>query len=188
MRVIAATNKKLNELVEKNDFRGDLYYRLSTFEIRLPPLRERREDIPLLIDYFAKEMSKKFQKKITKIDPEFVDYMMHQELKGNVRELKNMMEREFILSENGQLRCRSRDLSVSHCNSEVVIPDDGVRMDEYLSGLERSFLEKALEKSGGVKIKAAELLGLSFREFRYRLSKYKKYFRRKRRTRESANR
>ncbi|MBF0557398.1 MAG: sigma-54-dependent Fis family transcriptional regulator [Nitrospirae bacterium] len=172
VRVIAATNKRLNELASKNDFRGDLYYRLSTFEIQLPPLRERREDIPLLIDYFAAELSKKFQKNIAEIDPEFVDYMMQQDLKGNVRELKNMIEREIILSEDGHLRCRQRDMSPSPCNSGVVLPDDGVNLNEYLNSMERNFLEKALEKAGGVKMKAAELLGLSFREFRYRLSKH----------------
>src|SRR5208282_1694501 len=173
VRVLAATNKKLTELSEKNEFREDLYYRLSTFEIRLPSLRERREDIPLLIDHFARGLSQKFQKTILKIDPEFVDYILQQELRGNVRELKNMIEREIILSEDGYLKCTSVSLPGGRGNSIADLPDTGVDIDEYLGALERSFLEKALEKAGGVKTKAAELLGLSFREFRYRLSKYK---------------
>ena len=174
VRVIAATNKNLTELSERNEFRGDLYYRLSTFEIRLPSLKERREDIPILIDYFTKALSKKFQKNIVKIDPAFVDYMLQHELRGNVRELKNMIEREIILSEDGHLKCTSCIAPAVRGNAVADLPDAGVNINEYLGALERSFLEKALEKAGGVKTKAAELLGLSFREFRYRLSKYKK--------------
>ena len=178
VRVIAASNKSLKELAEKKEFRDDLYYRLSTFEIRLPSLRERTEDIPLLIDHFAKVSANKFQKNIIKIDPAFVDYIMQQELKGNVRELKNIIEREIVLSEDGQLKCSTRNEPVGKCASEVgpisELPDSGVNLNEYLGALEKSFLEKALDKAGGVKTKAAQLLGLSFREFRYRMSKYKK--------------
>lgn len=173
-RVIAATNRKLTELMEKNEFRGDLYYRLSTFEIPLPTLRDRKEDIPLLIDHFAGVLSGKFQKHIVKIDPAFVDYMLQHDLKGNVRELKNIIEREIILSEDGELKCTSCCASPGQAGSAADLPDSGVNLDAYLGSLEKNFLEKALAKTGGVKIKAAELLGLSFREFRYRLSKHKK--------------
>ncbi len=174
VRIIVATNKNLTELSEKNEFREDLYYRLSTFEIRLPSLRERREDIPLLIDHFARGLSQKFQKTILKIDPAFVDYVLQHELRGNVRELKNMIEREIILSEDGYLKCTSCKEPSGQGSSVAHLPDTGVIINEYLGALERSFLEKALEKAGGVKTKAAQLLGLSFREFRYRLSKHKK--------------
>lgn len=173
VRVIAATHKGLQELSEKNEFRSDLYYRLSTFEIQLPTLKERKEDIPILIDHFTKLLSGKFQKEILKIDPAFVEYVLQQELRGNVRELKNMIEREIILSEDGYLKCTSCSPAVNRLESGANLPDEGVDLNKYLDGLEKSFLEKALEKSGGVKTKAAELLGLSFREFRYRLSKYK---------------
>lgn len=173
VRVIAATNKGLNEFSEKSEFRSDLYYRLSTFEIQLPTLKERREDIPLLIDHFTKLLSKKFQKNIVKIDPAFVEYVMQQELRGNVRELKNMIEREIILSEDGYLKCTACSAPLDQVAPGADLPDGGMNLDEYLGELERNFLEKALEKSGKVKTKAVELLGLSFREFRYRLSKYK---------------
>ncbi len=177
VRVIAATNKGLNDLSEKDEFRSDLYYRLSTFEIRLPTLKERKEDIPLLIDHFAKVLSKKFQKNIVKIDSAFVEYALQQELRGNVRELKNMIEREIILSEDGYLKCTACNVPVNKVHSGTDLPaglsDSGVNLDEYLGALEKNFLEKALEMSGGVKTKAAALLGLSFREFRYRLSKHK---------------
>lgn len=173
VRIIAATNKALNDLLEKNEFREDLYYRLSTFEIRLPSLRERREDITLLIDHFVKLFSKKFQKNIHKIEPAFVDYIMHQELKGNVRELKNIIEREVILSEDGYLKCTSCPTAMAQNQAINGMLEDGINLNEYIASVEKELLQKALQKADGVKTKAAELLGLTFREFRYRLSKYK---------------
>ncbi|MCL4537325.1 MAG: sigma-54 dependent transcriptional regulator [Nitrospirae bacterium] len=172
VRIIAATNKALNELLEKSEFREDLYYRLSTFEIRLPSLRERREDIPLLINHFVKLFSKKFQKNIHKIEPAFVDYIMHQELKGNVRELKNIIEREVILSEDGYLKCTSCPTAMVQNQAINGMLEDGINFNEYIASVEKDLLKKALQKADGVKTKAAELLGLTFREFRYRLSKY----------------
>ncbi len=174
VRVIAATNKNLLEMMEKGEFREDLYYRLSTFEIKLPSLRERQEDIPLLIDHFIKLFSKKFQKEITRIDPSFIDYIKQQELRGNVRELKNILEREVILSEHGILGAKPTGLGFSSQSPSCPrdIPDTGIDLNDYLVQVERDLLQKALDKSNGVKTKAAEFLHLSFREFRYRLSKY----------------
>ncbi|MEW5746042.1 MAG: sigma-54 dependent transcriptional regulator [Nitrospirota bacterium] len=172
VRIVAATNKVLGDLKEKNEFREDLYYRLATFEIRMPSLKERKEDIPLLINHFVKLFSKKLEKEITKIDPAFIDYVVSQELRGNVRELKNIIEREIILSEDGHLRCTVCPVA-SPSSSSLEIPDSGVDLNAYLSGIERELLNRALEKTKGVKTKAAELLGLSFREFRYRISKYR---------------
>ncbi len=174
VRIVAATNRFLNELLQKGEFREDLFYRIATFEIHLPSLRERKEDIPLLIDQFVKLFSKKFDKKIDKIDPAFIDYVMSLELKGNVRELKNIIEREVILSEDGYLRCTACLNPFDYKNYITDIPDSGINLNEYLSNIEKDLLNKALQKAGGVKTKAAELLGLSFREFRYRLSKYEK--------------
>lgn len=172
IRLIAATNKTLTDLLQSGEFREDLYYRLATFEIRLPSLKERKEDIPLLIDQFIKLFSKKFQKNITRIDPAFVDYIMGQELKGNVRELKNIIEREVILSENGYLKCTSCQTFTNQSRHALEIPDSGININEYLASIEKELMHKALQKSEGVKTKAAEFLRLSFREFRYRLSKY----------------
>ncbi|MBZ0156851.1 MAG: sigma-54 dependent transcriptional regulator [Alphaproteobacteria bacterium] len=173
VRVIAATNKNLKELSERGEFREDLYYRLSTFELMLPSLRERREDIPLLIDHFVKLLSRKFQKNIIRIDPAFVDYMMHQELRGNVRELKNIIEREIILSEDGHLKCTACRTIMRQSSLLPDLPDTGISLNEYLSGIEKELLDRALQKANGIKTNAAKLLGLSFREYRYRLSKYK---------------
>jgi two-component system response regulator PilR (NtrC family) len=173
VRVITATNKPLQDLLTKSKFREDLYYRLSTFVINLPSLRERREDIPLLVDHFVKFFSKKFQRNISRIDPAFLDYIIQQELRGNVRELKNIIEREVILSENEYLRFTSHQAPPYQGNIIADIPETGMNLGEYLSGIERELLHKSLVKANGVKTKAAELLGLSFREFRYKLSKYK---------------
>ncbi|MDI6801491.1 MAG: sigma-54 dependent transcriptional regulator [Thermodesulfovibrionales bacterium] len=172
VRILSATNKNLREYIEKGGFREDLYYRLSTFELNLPPLRERKEDIPILIEHFARLLSQKFQKTIAKIDPAFIDYIMTQELKGNVRELKNIIEREIILSEDGHLRYTPPNHSPNIYYPETKIPDTGINLNEHLANIEKEFLQKALHKSNGVKTKAAELLGMSFREFRYRLSKH----------------
>ncbi len=170
VRIISATNKSLNELLSKGVFREDLYYRLSTFEIKLPSLRERKEDIPILIDHFVRFFAKKFQKEIKAISPFFVDYILKQELKGNVRELKNIIEREVILSENGYLGSSYE----SYQKDEQIRTniDEKININEYLSNIEKELLFNALKKANGVKTKAAELLGISFREFRYRLSKY----------------
>jgi two-component system response regulator PilR (NtrC family) len=173
VRIVAATNKTLNELLQKGEFREDLYYRLSTFEIKLPSLRERKEDIPLLVDHFVKLFSRKFQKNIHTIESSFVDYIMQQDLKGNVRELKNIIEKEVILSEDGYLKCTSCPTVINQ-NHTINIPiEHSINLNEYLASVEKELLNKALQKANGVKTKAAELLGLTFREFRYRLSKYK---------------
>lgn len=173
VRIVAATNKTLNELLEKGEFREDLYYRLSTFEIRLPSLRERKEDIPLLINHFVKLFSRKFQKDIYRIEPAFVDYIMQQELKGNVRELKNIIEKEVILSEDGHIKCTSCPTLFNQTYTTSVPLENNINLNDYLASVEKELLNKALQKANGVKTKAAELLGLTFREFRYRLSKYK---------------
>jgi two-component system, NtrC family, response regulator PilR len=173
VRIIAATNRTFKALLEKGEFREDLYYRLCTFELRVPSLRERREDIPILVDHFVKLYSEKFDKNIVKVDPAFMDHIMQHELRGNVRELKNIIEREVILSDDGCLRLTRGQGSTADSRNAVEIPDDGFDINLYLADIEAQLLHKALEKSNGVKTKAAELLGLTFREFRYRLSKHK---------------
>jgi two-component system, NtrC family, response regulator PilR len=173
VRIIAATNRTFKELLEKGEFREDLYYRLCTFELRVPSLRERREDIPILIDHFVRLYSEKFGKNIVRVDPAFMDYIMQHDLRGNVRELKNIIEREVILSDDGCIRLTKGQMPVADSRDMADIPESGFDMNSYLADIEGRLLQKALEKSSGVKTKAAELLGLTFREFRYRLSKHK---------------
>jgi two-component system response regulator PilR (NtrC family) len=174
VRIIAATNKTFKELLEKDEFREDLYYRLCTFELRVPSLRERREDIPILVEHFIRFFSDKFKKSIVKVDPAFMDYMMQHELRGNVRELKNIIEREVILCEDGFIKLTVGNSPAQGIETAQEIPDNGMNLNDYLANIESELLHKALKKSNGVKTKAAELLGLTFREFRYRHSKYKK--------------
>ena len=173
VRVVAATNKTFKELIEKGEFREDLYYRLSTFELRVPSLRERREDIPLLADHFIRLFSRKFEKNISKVDPAFLDYIMQHDLRGNVRELKNIIEREVILSEDGCIRSTAGQYTVLSSQVSAEIPEAGLNLNDYLANIQSELLQKALKRANGIKTKAAELLGLTFREFRYRLSKHK---------------
>jgi two-component system, NtrC family, response regulator PilR len=135
VRVVAATNRPFKELLEKGEFRNDLYYRLATFEMRVPSLRERREDIPILVDHFIKLYSEKFGKKIVRVDPAFMNYMMHHELRGNVRELKNIIEREVILSEDGCIRDTGAYHSAGANEPAAEIPDDGMNINHYLADI-----------------------------------------------------
>jgi len=171
VRVIAATNKDLKREIEKGNFREDLYYRIATIAIKVPPLRERREDIPLLVEYFADLFEKKYGKEIKRISPKFINYLQSLPLEGNVRELRNMVEREVILmGDDGVLGGTFSEMASEI--QEVYIPPEGVNLKEILEETEKKYLFKALDLAGGKKSKAAELLGLTFREFRYRLSKY----------------
>ena len=170
VRVIAATNKDIEKEIERGNFREDFYYRLSRFVVKVPPLRQRREDIPLLVEHFIRVFSKKYGKRIEKVDTEFIEYLMSHPLKGNVRELRNIVEREVIMSDGGRIDC-------SYCGSafqqvSLSIPKEGLNLKETLREIEVQLLRQALEISGSNKEKAAELLGLSLRELRYRLSKY----------------
>ncbi len=173
VRIISATNKDLREEIKAGRFREDLYYRIATIVIEVPPLRERREDIPLLVDFFVRELADKYGKEIKRVSKGFIDYLMSLPFEGNVRELKNIVEREIILSEDGVLGARfyRKDLSKGE-GRDVEIPEEGVDLKRILADIEKEYLVKALEMAGGKKKKAAELLGLTFREFRYRLSKY----------------
>jgi len=175
VRVIAATNRLVTELLAKGDFREDLFYRLATFELTLPSLRERREDIPLLVNHFVKFFAQKFGKTIERIDPSFINMVLHLELRGNVRELKNIIEREIILSDNNILRWTATD-SIAHEMSKSCIADtfeSKFSLEKRLAEIELDYLMQALEKANGVKTRAAALLGMTFREFRYKLSKHK---------------
>ncbi|WP_457681148.1 sigma-54-dependent transcriptional regulator [Thermovibrio sp.] len=171
VRVVAATNKDLKEEIKKGNFREDLYYRLATIVVEIPPLRERREDIPLLVEHFAKEFGKKYGKEVKRISKGFIDYLSELPLEGNVRELRNLVEREVILLEDGVLGAGYTPKGKLDFK-EVEIPPEGVDLKKIVSEIERSYLISALKKTGGVKTKAAKLLGLTLREFSYRLDKY----------------
>ncbi len=182
VRIISATNKNLEEEIKKGNFREDLYYRLSTITIRMPSLKERREDIPLIVESILKELKEKYGKDIQGISPEFLDYLMQHDYKGNIRELKNILEKAVILSEDKELtlpRYEPKSINSVYIDDPEesftvkTFPEEGIDLKKILSNIEKSLIEKALEKAEGNKTKASQILGLTFREFRYRFDKYK---------------
>ncbi len=179
VHVIAASNKDLLTEVTKGAFREDLYYRLNVIPIHLPPLRERKEDIPLLIDFFLGKCSRKEGDRLwTKtVDAAAMKALMNYRWPGNVRELENMIERLVIMAPGNTIPIDLIPDAVKDahpCPALVTmdIPDEGLDLETMLENAERTFLRKALEKAGGVKTEAAKLLGLTFRSFRHRLQKY----------------
>src|SRR5215471_19158628 len=181
VRVIAATNKDLKDMVAKNTFREDLYYRVSVIPISVPPLRERREDVPLLANHFLKKYASAAQKSILRINVESLAGLRDRDWPGNVRQLENAVERAVALETTQELRI---ELELEHPkpraaagangngNGHHEVPTEGLDFDNYVAGIERSLIESALEQSGGVQTRAAELLKVSYRSFRHLLKKY----------------
>jgi len=177
VRVIAATNKKLEEEMEAGNFREDLYYRLNVIRIRLPPLREREEDIPLLVDHFLRQFSKEQGKKIEKVSSLAMRVLCNYSYPGNVRELENIIERCVTLEQSDQLT--AENLPQKLCESagsicidgEMDIPPDGIDINRTMENLEKKLIGRALDIAGGNRPRAAKLLGISFRSLRYRMLK-----------------
>jgi two-component system, NtrC family, response regulator PilR len=173
VRVIAATNRDLEAEVARGAFRADLYYRLNVIEIRIPPLRQRREDIPLLAAHFLRRFGAEHGRTL-ELSPEALRKLESFDYPGNVRELENMLERAVALSSGPILT--ATDLPESTRTSPRVevpaaFPAEGVDLDRLLADFERGWLQRALEHTGGIRKRAAALLGISFRSLRYRLEK-----------------
>jgi len=173
IRLVAATNQDLAERIKTGDFREDLFYRLNVVSIELPPLRARIDDIQLLINNFYQRLTGKDEYSIQK---KALELLLNYEWPGNVRELENMVERSVVLGEGDQLsiECLPAQILNKSCNSYsgfCSLPEEGLDLDRWLADIERNILTQALERSGGVRKKAAELLGINFRSIRYRLSK-----------------
>lgn len=173
VRIIAATNKDLLKAIEQKKFRQDLYYRLNVVPIFLPPLRERREDIPLLAEHFLKEASQETQKKIEKISPQAMKRLIEYDWPGNIRELRNVIQRAIILSDGESIlpdllffESELGDIDQRKRGQKEVFP-----LEKRLVEEERKFITQALEKSGGVQTKAAKLLGLGRGSLQYRMQK-----------------
>jgi two-component system response regulator PilR (NtrC family) len=178
VRIIAATNKDLEEAVREKRFREDLYYRLNVIQIKLPSLRERREDIPLLANHFLKKYSEELDKRIENISPEAVRILLDYGYPGNVRELQNIIERAVALESTGELTPKNLN---SYLNEQLPfrkgpvdldIPNEGLDLEKVVEDIERDLLVKALDRTRGIKKKAADLLHINFRSLRYRLEKY----------------
>jgi two-component system response regulator PilR (NtrC family) len=186
VRVIAATNRDLDKAVAENLFREDLYYRLNVIPIRVPNLRERREDIPLLANHFQKKYAAAAGRSILRVNKDSLDALCGYEWPGNVRQLENTVERAVALETTDELhvelpverpkaRAAAAGVGISGSVSEIapgaVLPQ-GVGMETYVADIERTLLQSALDRSNGVQTKAADLLGISYRSFRHLMKKY----------------
>jgi two-component system response regulator PilR (NtrC family) len=175
VRIIAATNRDLSEMVQENQFREDLFYRISVIPLELPPLRHRRDDIPLLADHFLARLNNSMGKKIERISDEALKKLESYDWPGNVRELENALERSFILETSPELSAQHLPESVAtnpRMRGVTDFPDEGFDLESYVENLQKGFLEEALRRTGGVQVKAAELLRMSYRSFRHYMQKY----------------
>jgi transcriptional regulator with PAS, ATPase and Fis domain len=163
VRVIAATNRDLRDAVARGQFRADLYYRLNVFDIRLPPLRERRDDIPLLAASFLREFECGPGGREAELELDALQALLHYEWPGNVRELRNVLERATIICEDGQIR--ARDLSLWPAETSAGDSTD-------LDVLERRAIERVMREVEGNKVKAARQLGITRTQLYWRLQKY----------------
>lgn len=172
-RVISATNKDISEAVAAGGFREDLFYRLNVVPVNIPPLRERPDDIPLLLDHFLN----KFSGNAKRFSAEALRFLMKHPWKGNVRELENMVERTVLLADREIIL--PQDLPEEICRTDdggrhlPEIGDEGIDFENIMEQIEKDYLLKALDKARGVKTEAAKLLNLSFRSFRHKLYKYR---------------
>jgi two-component system, NtrC family, response regulator AtoC len=179
VRLIAATNKNLLQDVRSGNFREDLYYRLNVFPIVVPPLRERKEDIILLTDYFIDKFNKKLGLTITGIDEPVMDLLMRHEWPGNIRELENLMERIMLLAKGDRLTLQEvpADFIAGMESATATIGDDNKRqfkdyMRSHVENVERQMIIKCLEESKGNVTKAAQQLGLSRKGLQLKMIKY----------------
>src|SRR3990172_8708763 len=176
VRLIAASNRELEQAVSEGVLREDLFYRLNVIPIHLPPLRERREDIALLVAHFLQKFGRQLNKDVRGVTPEALAILERYHWPGNIRELENVLERAIVLGGSEVLGADAfpesvrRELPMKAI--EVELPEDGMDLEGTLDTLERRYLQRALDRSGGVQTKAAELLRMTFRQFRYKLQKH----------------
>ena len=174
LRILSATNKNLEHEVRAGAFREDLFYRLNVIEICLPPLRDRVDDVALLADHFVRRFAREIGNDVREIDPAALSVLERYHFPGNVRELENVIERAVTLSHSSTITVDCLPQSVMRRPEPIVgggMSAAGVDLEELLARYERSLLLEALELASGVKKRAAKLLGVSFRSFRYRLEK-----------------
>jgi len=177
-RLLAATNKRLDDEVRAGRFREDLFYRLNVITIELPPLRERREDIPELAQLFLSRLAEGLGKPPPRFSAEAMQVLQRYSWPGTVRQLQNIVERAVTLADSAELgpdtlpATLRGEAPVPPAETDVVELQGGFSLEKHLDDAERRFLLAALRRSNGVKTRAAELLGLTFRSFRYRLAKH----------------
>jgi len=175
VRIVAATNRHLEEMIKDGRFREDLYYRLHVVRINIPPLRKRKADIPLLIDYFLKKFTAENHKKINGISRESMDLLMKYDYPGNVRELENVIEQAVVLSRGDIITTRDLPLTLRGIRQEdqrQQLLIEG-HFTEQVEALEQNLIRQALDQADGVQTRAAKVLGITERNLRYKLIKYK---------------
>jgi len=178
IRVIAATNQDLAKAIADGRFREDLYYRINVIPISLPPLRERREDIPLLAEHFVAKYAEQMEKDIAGISHDAMELLVHHDWPGNIRELENVMERAVALEPTPAILADSLPPGIRGESGRAPaapiegLPESGFDLEAHVKEIERGYIAEALKRAGGVQVKAAELLGMSFRSFRYYVKKY----------------
>ena len=170
VRILAATHRDLERLLKAGQFRDDLYYRLNVVTIVLPPLRERRQDLPLFMDHLLRVFAEKNGKKIRGFTSEAREALLRYDYPGNVRELENIIERASVIT-RGDVICRA-DLPISIQEPEVEESSSKTDLPVVVERLERRLIREALARSGGVQTRAAEQLGITERALRYKLKKY----------------
>ncbi len=171
VRVIAATNRDLKQMVADAKFQEDLYYRLNVIPIDIPPLRERRDDIPVLVDHFVEKHRQRIGRRIDSVDEAVPVILQNYDWPGNVRELENTIERAIVLTTGPVLTTASVSLLGATAAPAAGLPS--LRLHQNLEWVERETIRKALEQSGGIKKDAAELMGISQRALSYYLAKYR---------------
>lgn len=178
VRIVAATNRDLSKMIQEGTFREDLFYRLNVIPIHLPPLRDRRKDIPLLARHFLEKYNREIGKRFTHVSDEAMQQLLKYHWPGNIRELENTIERSVALESEPVLHLSSLPETIRSPLEQadpmipVDIPPEGIHLENIVDNVEKDLLVKALERTGWVKKHAAKLLHLSFRSFRYRLDKY----------------
>ncbi len=174
VRVISATNKNLEDMIKKGTFREDLFYRLNVISIKIPPLRERKGDIPLLINYFISKYAKENKKEVESLSKEAMDALIKYNYPGNVRELENAIERAVIMTRGKIITLDDLPIfmKVSKDESKQNYELRGETLDEIVENVERQLIADALVRANSNQTKAAEILGISERNLRYKLKKY----------------
>ena len=171
VRVIAATNRDLRQMVADGKFQEDLFYRLNVIPIEIPPLRDRREDIPSLIEHFVRKHAQRTGRRVEKIDDSVLTALQQYDWPGNVRELENTIERAVVLSQGSIISAKA--VSVLGATAPQTTGPPSLKLRQNIEWVERETIRRALEGAGGVKKDAAELMGISQRALSYYLAKYR---------------
>jgi DNA-binding NtrC family response regulator len=173
VRVLAATNQDIESALDEGTFRKDLYYRINTLTIEIPPLRERKEDIPLLADHFLSIYAKTHHKKVSSISSETMERLMHYSWPGNVRELEKVIERGVVLAKTNVVHIdQIADEIKEAVTTEQYESSTGKKLSESVDFLEKRMIKEALDKTSGNREKAAKILGISLRSLQYKIKKY----------------